>query len=154
MRAIRPAAAVLAALTLTVVPTAAQAQSSPEPDRFAAEVERILDLAPGGVEIAPGQIAWDGGDVVLVLEGAATPALLAQCVSGLYCAWSNTGYSGSFIAFSGCSVSGTPNSIPGFTVRSIANKRSSGYVVAGSYVLSAGSSNSSVSGVTSMTCYS
>lgn len=154
MRAIRPAAAVLAALVLTFVPTAAQAQSSPEPDRFAAEVERILDLAPGGVEIAPGRISWDGGDVVLTLDGAVTPALVSQCTSGQYCAWSSTGYSGSFVAFSGCSVSGTLNIIPGFTARSIANKRSSGYVVASSYILNAGSGYSSVSGVTTMTCYS
>lgn len=159
MRNIRPALAALAALVLTLLPTSAHAHPSADladPDALAAEVQRVLELAPGGVEIAPGKISWNDGEVVLTLEGSVSPDALADCDPNRYCAWTATSFTGSLFTFSACSTGGTTVSIPaGYTARSLANMRSTGYVTAGAYTVNAGNSVSSASGtITSMRCYS
>ncbi|WP_157981592.1 peptidase inhibitor family I36 protein [Protaetiibacter intestinalis] len=131
----------------------ANASELEAPNAAQAQIDRILEANPGGEQIAPGQISWDSGSVVLTLEEAVTPYVLSACASGRYCAWSSPAYAGTLLSFSSCSAAGTI-STAGFPIRSIANQRTSGHITAGSYSLSAGTSLTSISGtITSITCY-
>jgi hypothetical protein len=148
------ASSVALALTLTLTPTLAYAEAVPREQDISDTVLRLLEEFPGGTQVGPDQISWNDGAVILTLEGAVGKRALNSCASGRYCAWDSTNYTGNQVSFSSCSSTGSTTSVLPLTrVWSIANKRTSGHVVAGSYSLSAGISKPIVSGVTSMTCF-
>ncbi|WP_309615126.1 peptidase inhibitor family I36 protein [Salinibacterium sp.] len=151
------AAALLAALTLTTTP----ALASPA-DPLEARTAQVLASHPGGEEIAPGVISWDGGAVVLTLEGAATARAIGTCATGQYCAWSGTSYTGTKLAFTSCSSGGTSSSLSLLSglARSTANARTFGSVdaVSGSSVIYSMSTNtgrpSNGTTLSALVCYS
>lgn len=122
------AATALATLALLVSPAVAAAAEPKE--SLSSRVEAILHEFPGGVEVAPGVIEWNDGATTLTLESSFTTRSIGSCATGQYCAWSNTFYSGTKLAFTSCSAGGTSSSLAalGGSVRSTANARTSGTV--------------------------
>lgn len=158
VRAIRLAllaATTAAALTLGGALSASAASSG---ETMQERVDRVLLDHPGGVQIAPNEVSWENGAVVLTLaptDGIA-PLAVGSCASGSYCAYNGSGLSGSKLTFSTC---GTYSTTALGTVRSIANARTSGYVDAknsSGSVLATISSGSSISyapaGIAQLTC--
>lgn len=96
-------------------------------------VDLALEQNPGSVQIGPNEIAIDGS-TILVLEMAGSGQSRAQpagtvggCPAGKFCAYSKVGYAGDYLSYSTCESS---HSVAGISVRSIANSRSSGSVLA------------------------
>lgn len=156
----RLSAALVAAAAFAVLPIA-PAVAAPE-SSLEARTSAIIAANPGGVELAPGIIAWERGAVVLTLDGAVSPQSVGTCLTGQYCAWSGTGYTGTKLTFTACSSGGTSSSVALLSglVRSSANARTSGTVkaVAGSsviYSMAAGTGNSANgTTLTALVCYS
>ncbi|WP_448261891.1 hypothetical protein [Microbacterium aurum] len=160
IRAALAAAVMISAAVLFATPATAAAEASNKD--LAAAVAAVLAENPGGREITPGVISWGDGAVVLTLEGAPIPkAAVGTCASGQYCAWRSTSYTGTKLAFTSCSASGSTSSLAllGGLARSTANARSSGTVQAvnGStvvYSMSAGTGKASNStALTALVCY-
>lgn len=148
------AAASAAVLTLGGTLSAAAASGETMQER----VDMVLLEYPGGTQIAPNEVAWEDGTVVLTLaatDGIA-PFAVGSCATGSYCAYNGSGLSGSKMTFSTC---GTYSTTALGAVRSVANARTSGYVAAknsSGRVLATVSSGSSTSyapaGITQLTC--
>jgi hypothetical protein len=107
---------------------AAATPSSP----LQAEVERLLDLTPGGTQLDDHTISWEDGQVIVTV---AVPTeivarAIASCPTGYYCAWTAPGFSGSSIWLASCTVGGSAHSLAplGGVARSFANARTSGTV--------------------------
>lgn len=117
-------AAVLAALSLTLLPSAAADDPSMQ--------DRVDDVIQehGGVQSGWNEVTWDDGAVVLTIEprGGFAPFAVGTCATGTYCVYSGPNRTGSKIAFSTCANHSV--SPLGGPVRSMANARSSGSVVA------------------------
>ncbi|MEO5535265.1 MAG: peptidase inhibitor family I36 protein [Pseudolysinimonas sp.] len=122
----------LAACTIaTFALLGASAAATADPlTSLSSRVAEILQEFPGGIEVAPGVIEWQKGAVTLTLESEFSARSIGTCSTGQYCAWSNTLYSGTKLAFTSCSVGGTSSSLAplGGLVRSTANARTSGTV--------------------------
>jgi hypothetical protein len=97
-----------------------------------ARVDAAMLAMPGGVQIDDDSIAWDGGAVVLTLEGGSNELSIGTCSTGSYCAWSGTSYTGNKLTFTACSIGGTSSSLAalGSNARSLANASTSGTVQA------------------------
>lgn len=123
------AAAALLVVGGMFAPAAAQASS----DDLQERVDQVLAAYPGGEQTGPGEITWDDGAVVLtLLPGTADSALargVGSCADGTFCAFSGSSLSGARISFTSCSGANSVAPL-GSPVRSIANARSSGVVVA------------------------
>lgn len=149
------AAASAAALTLGGALGASAAESR---ESMQERVDEVLREHTGGTQIAPNEIAWEDGAVVLTLaptDGIA-PLAVGSCATGSYCAYSGSALSGSKLTFSTC---GTYSTTVLGSVRSVANARSSGHVDAknsSGSVLATVSSGKSISyapaGITQLTC--
>jgi hypothetical protein len=150
------ASAAVLALTLCA-PVAANAAEAPLQER----IDAVLKEFPGGTQVGDDSVSWQRGDILLTLEGGSSARAVGSCLTGKYCAWSGTGYSGSKLTFSACSSGGIANSLAplGGLARSLANARTSGTVHAknGStvvYSLGAGAGiTSNSAALTNMTCY-
>jgi hypothetical protein len=120
------------ATSLLLVASPAVAASSASRVALEIRATAVLEANPGGQEIAPGIVSWGNGAVVLTLDGAVSPQAVGTCATGQYCAWSETSYIGTKLAFTACSAGGTSSSLAllGGVVRSTANARSSGTVKA------------------------
>lgn len=145
----------LAAVVLTVAFTSAPLVAHAEAmNSLQSQVDQVLEDFPGGTQTGAGEISWEGGAIVLTLESTFSTFAIGSCATGSYCAWSGKSYMGAKLSFTNCSAAGTTNSVAALgVVGSIANARTSGHVTAGSYSLAANTGLTSVSGVTSMTCY-
>jgi hypothetical protein len=97
-----------------------------------ARVDAAMLAIPGGVQIGDDSIAWDGGAVVLTLEGGSNQQSIGTCSTGSYCAWSGASYTGNKLSFTACSIGGTASSLAplGTNAQSLANARTSGTVQA------------------------
>ncbi len=150
----------IVALTLVAGASPAAQAADPSDDSLQARVEAVLAKSPGGTQIGPNEISWDGGQIVLTLEAAAAGAetfAVGSCATGAYCAYSGTYQSGSKLTFWACSTTVSTSAI-GYA-RTVTNARASGYVNAknsGGSVLATvwagGSLGSAPAGVTQLTC--
>ena len=134
-------------LTFAVVLTCAWggAAAHAQPTSLQQEVNQVLAEYPGGVQTGPAEVTWNDGDVILTLRseqsstyGTDASTSVGSCATGYFCGFSSMNLTGSKISFSSCTA---PNLVAplGSPVRSIANARSSGNVLAfngGSPVLS------------------
>lgn len=147
------------ALVAGVSPGAQAAASAPE-ESLQARIEAVLAKFPGGTQIGPNEISWDGGQIVLTLQGGTVGAetfAVGSCATDAHCAYSGTYQSGSKLTFWACSTTVSTSAIG--QARSVANARSSGYVDAknssGSVlatIWAGGSLGSAPAGVTKLTC--
>lgn len=104
-----PAVIIAAALALAVPAHAAGRTSHQSTGRLTAAAtpfqNRVLDAAlsriPGGTRVSPGEAVW-GGVTLRVSPSAAIPAENSACPANEFCAWNETGFSGT------CSVSMNP----------------------------------------------
>ena len=134
-------------LTFAVVLTSAWggAAAHAQPTSLQQEVNQVLAEYPGGEQTGPAEVTWHDGDVILTLRsaqistyGTDASTSVGSCATGYYCGNTTMNHTGSKISFSSCPA---PNLVAplGSPVRSIANARSSGNVLAfngGSPVLS------------------
>jgi len=113
-----------------------------------ARIDEVLAEFPGGTQISATTVSWDGGAILLTFPSPNTRAI-GSCATGSYCAYSSTNFSGTRLAFTGCSADGTANSLAplGAAARSVANARTSGTVRAmnGTSVVHTLSANTGVS---------
>ncbi|GAB2456344.1 hypothetical protein GCM10027029_17590 [Conyzicola lurida] len=126
----RKLAVAIAAALLLMGLGAAPASALPEEDQgLQAQIDGVLADFPGGVQISATTVSWDGGAILLTFPSPGSRAI-GTCATGSYCAFSSTNYSGTKLAFTGCSAEGTANSLAqlGGSARSIANARTSGTV--------------------------
>lgn len=103
------------------------------PSSLQSKIDKVLAEFPGGTQISADTVSWHDGETVLTLAGGVASArAVASCATGSFCAWSGTSYTGTKLTLSGCSASGTSNSLAplGGTPRSLGNSRSSGIVKA------------------------
>jgi len=113
-------AATLLGLTVAGSPAVAQVSSSVQPSSASiqAQATQILRDHPGGVQISPTQIAWQGGAVILNLQlpsRSSTPNVIFDgCPDGYYCFFSLKNFGGTMIQFSTCSSTSTYFSTYGF----------------------------------------
>jgi hypothetical protein len=117
-----------ACIPLLITASPAAAATSP----LQAEVERLLDLTPGGTQLDDRTISWDDGQIIVTV---AVPIervtrAIASCPTGYYCAWAGYGFTGNSIWLASCAAGGSSNSLSplGATARSFANARTSGTV--------------------------
>jgi len=147
------AAAVIAAVLLIALPGAAARadDASDMQDR----VDAALRAQPGGTQTDWNEVTWNQGDVILTLApptaSATGLAVVGGCTSGRFCAYSGSSYTGSKLTYSTCASAQSVAAL-GAPVRSIANARSSGVILAygGSTLLASASAGagSNVSGTT------
>lgn len=118
------------ALAIALLAPATTAVASTPPSSLDDRVAEILNRFPGGEEVSPGVIEWDKGAVTLTLESRYSTMSIGTCSTGQSCAWSDTGYTGTKVAFTACSAGGTSSSLAvlGGLARSTANARTSGHV--------------------------
>ena len=119
-----------AALVVCALLAHAAAAAAHPGDALADRVADVVNEFPGGVEVAPGVIEWEGGAIILTLESEVSPRSIGTCATGQYCAWTSTSYGGTKLAFTSCSVGGTSSSLAalGGPARSTANARTTGTV--------------------------
>lgn len=121
--------ALVAAIPLLIA--AAPAQAAPA-SSAQAEIDRLLDLTPGGTQLDDRTVSWNDGAVIVRVDLPSDPAAraIASCPTGYYCAWAKSGYGGNTIWFTSCSVGGSSNSLAplGAAARSFANACTSGTV--------------------------
>lgn len=121
---------VLAAALLGLVialgagPANAAVQDDPKVDP---QVAAMLEEVPGGVAIDATHAVWPDLGMELSVSSASGVAARAvgSCATGKICAYNANSLGGSALSFTPCSVSTIPSS---FTVKSVANARTSGYV--------------------------
>lgn len=126
---------ILAAGVLTLllgVPLAAQADTLDKTvPTLQDRVDAVLAEYPGGTQIAPNEISWNSGAVILTFEardfGIGLFAV-GSCATGSYCAYSGYSLTGNKLSFTSC-ANPQPVGVLG-TVRSIANARTAGSIQA------------------------
>ncbi|MBN8425479.1 hypothetical protein JF531_13200 [Microbacterium esteraromaticum] len=163
---------ILAALTTAVAlvlsgPAALATDSPPEPS---ADIAAVMAAVPGGVLLDAHHATWPAlGLEMTSASGVSTRTLsssavgssavgtasVGSCASGRVCAFSGGNLSGSRLSWSTCGTF----SISAFTVRSIANARSTGYLQARSgttvrATAKAGASANVFGSVTNVRCVS
>lgn len=131
-------------------PISAQAE---EPDRHP-DVEYALKAVPGGVVVDPYTVVWPNLGMELSVPERSRLGV-GNCPTGLYCAFADTGGSGTRLTFAVCATVSTAALT---SVASIANARSSGVVHARNSVgtvlasATAGTMTNAPGGVTSLRC--
>lgn len=143
-------AAVAGAMTL--IAPAAYAQSAPDIDP---EIAAVLDAVPGGTVIDADHAVWPALGMRMTSADAVSAFAVGSCATGAVCAFSGLNGSGSKLSWSTCGTF----TISAFTVRSIADARSTGYLQArnGTTVVAtayAGASANVYAAVTNVRCVS
>lgn len=121
------AAAVLGLImTLGAAPAMAAVQDDREVDPL---VAAMLEEVPGGVLLDANHAVWPKLDMELSVPSASgiTARSVGTCATGKICAYNASSLGGGVLTFSTCSVHAIAAS---FTVKSVANARTSGYVQA------------------------
>ncbi|MCE0507637.1 hypothetical protein LVJ59_01160 [Microbacterium sp. KKR3/1] len=115
-----------AVLAWAAVPTMASARDDHDVDPL---VAAMLDEVPGGVIVDATHAVWPALDMALSVPSASdlTARSVGSCATGRFCAYNALSLAGGSLSFGGCGVNTVP---PSFTVRSVANARSAGYVQA------------------------
>lgn len=97
-----------------------------EDSALQARIDAILAAHPGGVQTAPNEIEWQGGDVTLTLDvPGLSPFAVGSCATGKFCAYDGASLTGAKLTFTTCTTHSTAAL---GSVRSLANARSSGTV--------------------------
>lgn len=113
---------------LTVAPASAEEAG---PEQVDPQVAAMLEEVPGGIVLAPDHAIWPELDMELIVPStdglSLRTASVGSCSSGLICAYSGYTRSGAMLTFGTCGIHYIPVS---FTMRSLANARSSGYAQA------------------------
>lgn len=121
-------------------------------------IDAVIQEFPGAVQTGWNEVTWDDGAVILTIApggGLAPTAAVGNCASGTYCVYSGQNRTGSKLTFSTCANHSV--SPLGGPVRSMANARSSGSVVAkngGAVVLTVatGTSKNTTATITHANC--
>jgi hypothetical protein len=137
---------------ITLVAPAAYAQSAPSVDP---EIAAVLQAVPGGTVVDADHAVWPALGMEMTAADAVSPLSVGSCATGSVCAFSGLNGSGSKLSWTTCGTF----TISAFTVRSIADARSTGYlqarngstVVATAYV---GASANVYATVTNVRCVS
>ncbi|MBB5867193.1 hypothetical protein F4553_000572 [Allocatelliglobosispora scoriae] len=80
-------------LSLTAPPAPAQAAPTPAPHSAQELIDDYLAAAPGGVQIGPNEISYDGGKFVVTLtRPRSSLAATADCPSGWFCFYDGVNY--------------------------------------------------------------
>lgn len=142
-----------AAAAMIVVAPAAHAEVVPP---VHPEIAAVIDAVPGGVVIDADHAVWPELGMEMTAADAVSTYAVGPCATGRVCAFSGLNMSGSMLSWSTC---GATFPISAFTVRSIADARSSGYLQArnGTTVVAtanAGASANVYSTVTNVRCVS
>lgn len=119
------AAAVLGlVMTLGAAPAMAAVQDDREVDPL---VAAMLEEVPGGVLLDANHAVWPELDMELRVPGASgiTARSVGSCATGKICAYNSSSLGGGALTFGTCAVHAIASS---FTVKSVANARSGGYV--------------------------
>lgn len=145
--------AVAAVLVTLVSASAASAAETTVPH---ADIAAMMDAVPGGLLIDADHAVWPGTGLEMTSSAAVTLYSVGSCATGSVCAFSSANLGGSKLSWSTCSTFTISSS---FTVRSIADARSTGYLQArnGTTVLAtanAGASANVFGTVTNMRCVS
>lgn len=90
------------------------------------DVAAVMDAVPGGVLIDADHAIWPRTGMELTSAEAAGVFAVGSCQTGRVCAFSGANRSGSKLSWSTCGTF----TISAFTVRSIADARSTGYLQA------------------------
>ncbi|MGB3373774.1 MAG: hypothetical protein WBA87_01365 [Microbacterium sp.] len=146
-------AAVAAVMAILASAPAASAAEATVPH---ADIAAMMDAVPGGVLIDADHAVWPSTGLEMTSSAAVTPFSVGSCATGSVCAFSSANLGGSKLSWSTCSTFTISSS---FTVRSIADARSSGYLQArnGTTVLAtanAGASANVYGTVTNVRCVS
>ncbi|WGD36583.1 hypothetical protein [Lysinibacter sp. HNR] len=119
------------------------------------EINRIMEMNPGGVQTAWNEVSWDNGEIVLTLAERNTRSAQFGCGSGLYCVYAEPAAQGMRINFSTCKKNNSVTVLP--SVRSIVNATANRTITAhngNSLLLTvfAGSLKNTTSKVTTVSC--
>lgn len=140
-------------MTLGAAPAMAAVQDDREVDPL---VAAMLEEVPGGVLVDENHAVWPelGMDLRVPSASGITARSVGTCATGKICAYNAASLGGGVLTFATCSVHAIASS---FTVKSVANARTSGYVQArnGTTVVKTVNANSwgNVSGtVTNLRC--
>lgn len=113
-------AAVFAIGSVPAVANAAEPVGDPDP-----QIAEMLDAVPGGILIDSNHAVWPELDMEMTVPRASDVAARAVggCATGKICAFNAYFADGSALSFGTCGIHSIPSN---FTVKSVANARSSG----------------------------
>lgn len=111
-------------IALGAAPANAAVQDDPKVDP---QVAAMLEEVPGGVVIDATHAVWPdlGMELQVSNSSGVSARSVGSCATGKICAYNAISLSGSALSFAPCGVNAIPST---FTVRSVANARSAGYV--------------------------
>ncbi|WP_117213169.1 peptidase inhibitor family I36 protein [Allorhizocola rhizosphaerae] len=89
-----------AALAAVLLVPATGAASGP-PEGLQARIDAWLAASPGGKQISPNQIAWEGGRVVLTLPSVGVHGS-PSCPAGRSCLYEHANWEGAMLSFDTC----------------------------------------------------
>ncbi len=165
---LRTICAVPIAVALVFLAPAVNA-SEPSQTLIQDRIDEVIEKH-GGEQTNWNEVTWDKGNIVLTIESnrtgngglrstesSGTTSPQAICESGKFCLFGRSAYGGSKLTYSSCPATISSFDAIGGSVGSIKNNRASGTVKAysGSSVMatvSAGQGNSSLTGITKVTC--
>lgn len=116
-------ATVFVALAAMVVAAPAAAESDPAVDE---QIVAVMRAMPGGVVVDRYRAVWPATGMEMAVPDPAVPNAVKGCATGMVCAFSSYNATGASLSWSTCGTF----PISGFTTRSIADARSSGYAQA------------------------
>lgn len=144
-------AALVAVLSSVLVGAPAFATTSADPSPQA-QIDAAMSAMPGGTQTDADTVTWDGGTIELDVAG---PNVVGSCATGSFCVYSGVSLSGSKISYAACGT----YTVTAFTVKSIANARTTGSVEAQNSsgrvlatISAGGRLNSAPSGVAKVNC--
>jgi len=143
----------VAVVAMLVSAPAASAEEEAVPR---ADIAAMMDAVPGGILIDADHAVWPSTGLEMTSSAAVTPYSVGSCATGSVCAFSSANLGGSKLSWSTCNTFTISSS---FTVRSIADARSTGYLQArnGTTILAtanAGASANVFGTVTNVRCVS
>jgi hypothetical protein len=124
----RATAKLALALALAVLPlgsAAAPATASGDVDPVQAWVDTAMSAEPGGIQVAPGVVEWQGGAAVLTVGAVDSARAVGSCATGSICVYASGSLQGAKLAVASCSTFSTAGL--GAVVKSMVNAREKGY---------------------------
>lgn len=106
--------------------TGQAAYASESPTIPAADIAAVMEAIPGGALIDAHHASWPDLGLEMTSSEALAPFAVGTCGTGSVCAFSGANLSGSKLSWTTCGTFATT----AFTVRSIADARSTGYLQA------------------------
>ena len=94
-------------------------------DPVQAWVDAAMSAEPGGVQVAPGIVEWQGGAAVLTVGEVGSARAVGSCATGSICVYASGSLQGAKLAVASCSTFSTAGL--GAVVKSMVNARDKGY---------------------------